>query len=123
MQVGCLAAGIEAHAAVSSRKVTEAKVALESELAKLVTEKAEVFKASKALNSAMAIIHQKEGELNATRTTLAAAQTVALADVVASQAAIDAEVAAVRVATDEEVAATWTETEKAIEDKFGADFF
>ena len=56
LQVGCLAAAIEAQAAVGSRKVVEAEAALESERTKLEAKKAEVFKASKAINGAMAII-------------------------------------------------------------------
>ena len=56
MLVSCLAAGIEAQVVVSSKKVAEAEAALESEWAKLVAEKAKVFKASKALNNAMVVI-------------------------------------------------------------------
>ena len=62
LQVGCLAARIEAQAAVSSRKVAVAEAALESKRDKLPSEKVEV---SKAFNGAMAVISQKEGELNA----------------------------------------------------------
>ena len=41
--------------------------------AKLVAEKADVFKASKALNGVTTVISQKKGELNAARAAMAAA--------------------------------------------------
>ena len=89
---------------------------MESEQAKLVTEKVKVFEASKALKAALAVISQKEGDLNATRMALAVAQAKALADVVSSRVTAEAKVAAVYVETQAEV-------EKAVEDGFGAGFF
>ena len=82
-QVGCLAAEFEAQEAISSKRVINGEATLEFEWAVLAIEKVEVFKASKSLKASVAVISQKEGEINTSRVALAATQAKALADVVA----------------------------------------
>ena len=75
MQVGCLAAGINAQA-----------VSLESERASRVEERLEAFSTAKALKAALETISAKDGEVCAARAAQAASEAKALVDVAAAQA-------------------------------------
>ena len=85
---------------MSSRRVIEVEAALEFGRAAWEADKIEVLKASK---TATPFISQKEGELNAARAALAAAQAQALADVVAAQIAAEAEMVVVCAKAEEAV--------------------
>ena len=79
-----MASGFEAHGTSSSRRLTEVEAALKTEWVALVIKKMELYKSNKALDAATTVISRKEGELNAARAALVAAETKASIDVVAA---------------------------------------